>query len=213
MQYAGTVVALGDAPFRDAATLDATALSCVLVANDFREIKRTPGGSVLVVLCAEADDPALAAAAKVARIFRQMPLVVLPALPVNPGPQATARLERAARLTQACVVRPIEPATWSDAVRCFVEPLAVFGLIGVEPREIHQLISPRAALLHRSVADAVPQARDVLVTCRLRPNASLREVDDAARAVAGRAPKARLILAGPEVGLDDGPRVVAASLF
>src|SRR5438552_5375272 len=217
MQVVGTVVAFGAAPLRDAARLDATALSCEVLSDDFRVIKQAQGGSLLLLLCAEADDPALAAASKAARILRRRgggeALVVLPALPVNPGPQALARLERAARLTEACVVQPIGSASWSDAVRCFVEPLAVFGLVGVEPREIHGLVRPRAALLHENVAGVLPQARDVLVTCRLRRNASLREVDYAARAVAERAPKARLVIAGPEVGSDDGPRVLAASLL
>jgi len=216
MQVVGTVVAFGAAPLRDAARLDATALSCEVLSDDFRVIKQAQGGSLLLLLCAEADDPALAAASKAARILRRRgggePIVVLPGLPVNPGPQALARLERAARLTEACVVQPIG-SSWSDAVRCFVEPLAVFGLVGVEAHEIHGLVRPRAALLHENVAGVLPQARDVLVTCRLRPNASLREVDYAARAVAERAPKARLVIAGPEVGSDDGPRVLAASFL
>ena len=211
MQYAGTVVALGPAPARDAARLDLTALSCAFSGDDFREIKRTPAGSLLIVLCPEADDPSLAAATKVARIFRQTPLIALPPVPVDPGPRATERLQRAAQLTSGCIVQPIGPATWSDAVRCFVEPLAVYGLIGVEPREIHGLVKPRVALLHHGADRVVPQAREVLVTCRLLPNASLREVDDAARAVAERAPGARVVIAGPEV--DDGPRVLAASFL
>jgi hypothetical protein len=82
----------------------------------------------------------------------------------------------------------------------------------VDAREIHALVRPRAAVLHASL-DVLPEARDLLVSCRLRPSASLRELDEAARSAAERAPGAKLILAGPEVSPDDGPRVLAASLF
>ena len=54
------------------------------------------------------------------------------------------------------------------------------------------------------------RARDVLVSCRLRPNATLRELDAAATRVRS-ATNARLVLAGPEV--DDGPRALAAVFF
>ena len=217
MQVQGTIVAFGTAPLHDAARLDATALSCEIFSADFRQLKQAQAGSLLILLCAEADDPALAAATKAAQILRRRgggeSLLVLPPVPANPGPQAFARLERAARLSEACVVQPVSPATWADAVRCFVEPLAVYGLAGVDPREIHALVRPRAALLHHGV-DGIPrEARDLLVTCRLRPNASLRDLDDAARAAAERAPDAHLVLAGPEVGEGDGPRLVVASLF
>jgi hypothetical protein len=209
MQLAGTVVVFASG---GADGLDPTALSLDVLDCDFRRIKQAHAGSLLFVLCPDAHDPALAAAAKVARILRKTAIVALPPLEADPGPQATARLERAARLTQACVVQPVA-ATWADAVRCFVEPLAVFGLVGVDPREIHGLVRPRVALLHQSIDRVLPRAREVLVTCRLRPNASLREVDDAARAVAERAPQARLVLAGPEVGDDAGPRLLAASFL
>src|SRR2546430_16263747 len=116
MQVVGTVVAFGAGPLRDAARLDATALSCEVLSDDFRVIKQAQGGSLLLLLCAEADDPALAAASKAARILRRRgggePIVVPPGLRVNPGPQALARLERAARLTEACVVPPVA-ASWS----------------------------------------------------------------------------------------------------
>lgn len=207
MQLAGTVVAFVP---RGADGLDPTALSLEILDGDFRGIKRAHAGSLLFVLCPGAEDPSLAAATKVARILRKTAIVVLPPLEADPGPKAAARLERAAALTQACVVQPVA-ATWADAVRCFVEPVAVYGLVGVEPREIHGLVRPRVALLHRGVDRVLPHATEVLVTCRLRPSSSLREVDDAARAVAERAPKARTIIAGPEV--DDGPRVLATSFF
>lgn len=215
MQVAGTVVAFGAAPLRDAARLDATALSCEIFSADFRALKQAQAGSLLLLLCGEAGDPSLAAAAKAARILRRRgggeALVVLPPAPANPGPQAMQRIERAARLCEACAVQPVGPATWADAVRCFVEPLAVFGLAGVNPREIHALVRPRAALLHHQIPRLAP--KELLVTCRLRPNASLRDLDDAARAAAENAPGARLVLAGPEVGDDGGPRLLAASLF
>jgi hypothetical protein len=213
MQPVGTVVAFGPAPMKDAEQLDATALACDVLEADFRRIKQAEAGSLLVLLCDASDDRALAAAAKAARILRKRgggeALLVLPPLPVSPGPQALARLQRAAELTEACALQPVG-ASWADAVRCFVEPLAVFGLVGVDPREIHALLRPRAALLHTSIAQVLPEARDVLVTCRLRP---LREVEEAARKVAELAPHAKLLLAGPEVTPDDGPRTLVASLL
>jgi len=215
MQPVATVVAFGARPVKDAASLDKTALACDVIEADFHRIKRAEAGSLLLLLllCDASDDPALAAATKAARILRARgggeALLVLPPRPANPGPQATERMKRAAALTSACVLQPVG-ASWTDAVRCFVEPLAVFGLVGVDPRDIHALVRPRAALLHSSVEQVLPQARDVLVTCRLRP---LREVEEAARKVAELAPHARLILAGPEVAPDDGPRTLVASLL
>ncbi len=218
MQPVGTVVAFGAGPRRTAALLDATALACeVLDGSDFPRIKQAEGGSLLFLLLDDTGDPSLAAAVKAIRILRKRgggeAIVVPPALDANPGPHALARLQRAAVLSQACVVQPVAASSWADAVRCFVEPLAIFGLVGVEPREIHALVrQPRVSLLHDRVSEALPEARDLLVTCRLRPNASLREVDDAARAAMERAPRAKLLLAGPEVP-DDGPRTLVASLL
>jgi hypothetical protein len=216
MRPLGTVVAMGGAPLRDVATLDATALACEIFAADFRALKQAEAGALVLLLCEAAEDPALAAATKAARILRQRgggeTLLVLPPLPADPGPLALARVERAAAMTFACALQPVG-TSWADAVRCFVEPLAVFGLAGVEPREIPELLRPRAALLHPSVTRVLPQAREVLVTCRLRPSSSLRELDEAARTVAELAPQARLVLAGPEVGSDEGPRVLVASLL
>jgi hypothetical protein len=107
-------------------------------------------------------------------------------------------------------------ASWADAVRCFVEPLAVFGLVGVEGAEVHRLLRPRSALLHlwddEELDRSLRDARDVMVTCRLRPNASLREVDAAARRVRS-ATEAPLLLAGPEVAADSGPSAIAAVLL
>jgi len=209
-----TVVWFGREAGRQVAALDATALDCDLREADFRALKQAQPGS-LALLLAEADgDPALAAAAKAARILRKRgggeAVVVLPPAPANPGPQALARLRRAAELTSACAILPVR-ASWADAVRCAVEPLAVFGLVGVDPREIHALFArPRAALLHTSAAEVVPEARDVLVSCRLRP---LREVEEAARAVRDKAPTARLVLANPETPPDDGPHTLALSLL
>jgi cell division GTPase FtsZ len=111
------------------------------------------------------------------------------------------------------MVQPIGRASWADAVRCFLEPLSVFGLIGVDPREVHGLVRPRSALLHLWddpwLDTSLREAREVLVSCRLRPTATLREIDEAATRVR-RATEARLVLAGPEVGADEGPRAVAA---
>ena len=218
MQPVATVVALGKGPARAAGQLDATALSCdVLLSGDdlFARIKRAEGGSLLLLLVEEADDAALAGAAKARRILQRRgggeAIVTLPSIPALPGPQARDRLQRAARLTGACVVQPIEQASWSDAVRCFVEPLAIYGLIGVNPREIHALVRPRVALLHRwesgSLDRSLVDAAEVLVSCRLRPSATLREVDAAATRVRS-ATSARLVLAGPEV--DRGPRALTA---
>ena len=223
MQPVGTVVAFGAAPTKDAARIDASVLSSTFLPAGrdlFRRIKQTDGGSLLLLLAAADDDPALAAAFKALRILRRRgggdAAVILPPLAAVPGPQARARLERAATLTGACVVQPVGRASWSDAMRCFLEPLAVFGLIGVDPREIHQLLRPRVALLHvwddGSLDLSLREARDVLVSCRLRPSATLREVDEAASRVRA-ATEARLVLAGPEVSADEGPRAIAAVFF
>src|SRR5207248_18452 len=132
----------------------------------------------------DAANPALAAATTAIGSLRRRgggeAVVVLPPVPADLGPLATQRLERAAELTGACVLQPVETG-WADAVRCLVEPLAIFGLVGVEPREIRSLLRPRAALLHASPARIRADARDVLLTCRLRPDATLRDVDEAAR--------------------------------
>jgi hypothetical protein len=218
MQPVGTVVPLGATPAKAAAQLDATALACDVLPFDqdlFRRIKRADGGSLLLLLADAADDPALAAATKAAGILRRRgggeAVVVLPPVPAIPGPQAQARLERAAELTGACVVQPVAHASWNDAVRCFVEPLAIFGLVGVDPREIHGLLRRRTARLHlwedHSLDSSLRDAREVLVSCRLRPSATLRDVDAAAKRVKS-ATEARLVLAGPEV--DEGPAALAA---
>jgi len=220
MQPLCTVVALGAAPARAAARFDAAACACDLLPfgeDLFARIKHAEAGSMVLLLTDESDDPALAGAAKAARILERRgggeAVVVLPSVPALPGPQARARLERAATLSRCCVVQPVGPASWADAVRCFVEPLAVFGLVGIDPREIHGLLRPRTVLLHLwqddSLDRALPDAREVLVTCRLRPSATLREVEEAARRVR-ESTEARLVLAGPEVARDEGPRAIAA---
>jgi hypothetical protein len=215
MQPLGTVVALGRAPTRDASRLDPTAWACDLLPfgeDLFARIKRAEAGSMVLLLADASDDPALAGAAKAARILERRgggeAVIVLPPVPALPGPQARARLDRAASLSKCCVVQPVASASWADAVRCFIEPLAVFGLVGIDPREIHGLLRPRAALLHlwqdRSLDRALRDAREVLVTCRL-----LREVEEAARRVRAST-EARLVIAGPEVSRDDGPPAIAA---
>ncbi|HEY5676478.1 MAG TPA: hypothetical protein VIR81_06835 [Myxococcales bacterium] len=220
MQPVGTVVAFGAAPTRAAARLDMASLACDLVPADaslFPRIKQLRGGALLLLLAASEDDPALAAAAKAARILRQRgggpAVLVLPPAPALPGPQARSRLSRAAALTDCCALRPVGSAGWEDAVRCLAEPLSVFGLVGVERREILDLLAPRPALLHlwddESLDRSLREARDVLVTCRLRPNAALAEVDAAQKRVCA-VTSARLVLAGPEVQDDDGPRAIAA---
>jgi len=216
MQPLGTVVAFGAGPIGALARLDATALACDLLEADFRRLKQAEAGSLLLVLLADAGNPALAAATKAIRILRMRgggeAVVVVPPVPADPGPLATQRIERAAELTGACVLQPIDTG-WADAVRCLVEPLAIFGLVGVEPREIRSLLRPRVALLHASPARVLSGARDVLLTCRLRPDATLRDVDEAARQARELAPSARLVIAGPEVSADEGARVLAASFL
>jgi hypothetical protein len=220
MQPVGTVVAFGAAPTRAAARLDLPSLACDLVpwgADLFPRLKRLRAGALLFLLAASEDDPALAEAAKAARILRKRGggagVLVLPPAPALPGPESRARLSRAATLTQCCAVRPVAAASWEDAVRCLAEPLSVFGLVGVERREILDLLQVRGVLLHLwedvSLDLSLRDARDVLVTCRLRPNAALAEVDAAQKRVRA-ATCARLVLAGPEVPDDDGPRGVAA---
>jgi hypothetical protein len=220
MQPVATIVAFGRTPSRAAEQLDATALaSDVLLDGDdlFSRIKRAEAGSLSLLLMESTDDPALAAATKAASILRRRgggeAAVVLPSLPARPGPRARARLERAAQETGACVMQPIHAASWNDAVRCIVEPLAVFGLIGVDPREIHGLLRTRVALLHvwddDSLDGSLRHAQEVLVSCRLRPSATLREVDARVARVRS-ATSVRLVLAGPEVPRDEGPEAIAA---
>jgi hypothetical protein len=220
MQPVGTVVAFGTAPTRAAARLDMASLSCDFVPGDaqlFPRIKQLHGGSLLLLLAASEDDPALAAASKAAGILRKRgggaSVLVLPPTPALPGPEARSRLSRAAALTGCCALRPVGAASWEDAVRCLAEPLSVFGLVGVERREILDLLQPRGGLLHlwndESLDVSLRDARDVLVTCRLRPSAALADVDAAQRRVRAIT-AARLVLAGPEVPDDDGPRAIAA---
>jgi hypothetical protein len=220
MQPVATLVAFGRESAAAVAALDATALACDLLGPGddlFPQIKRREAGSILLLLVDSPDDPALAGAAKAVSILQRRgggeAAVVLPSVPALPGPQARERLERASRLVGACVVQPVGQVDWADAVRCLIEPLAVFGLIGVDPREIHGLLRPRVALLQRwedrSLETSMAEAHDVLVSCRLRPTATLREVDAAANRVRA-ATQARLVLAGPEVPRDEGPRVLAA---
>jgi hypothetical protein len=220
MQPVATVVAFGRHSSQAAARLDATALaSDVLLCGDdlFRRLKRAEAGSLLLLLVESADDPSLAGATKAARILKRRgggdAAVVLPAIPAIPGPRARQRLERAAQQVGMCLIQPVGDASWTDAVRCLVEPLAIFGLIGVDPREVHGLLRTRVALIHvwddDSLEESLRGAREVLVSCRLRPTATLREVDARVarvRSVTG----ARLVLAGPEVSRDDGPDAIAA---
>jgi len=220
MQPVASVVALGEGSSQALAQLDATALACdVLPYGDdlFRRLKRAEAGSLLILLAENGHEPALAAAVKAASILRRRgggeAAVVLPSVPALPGPRARHRLERAAQQIGACLMQPVGAASWIDAVRCIVEPLAVFGLIGVDPREIHGLLRTRLALLHlwddASLDGSLQDARDVLVSCRLRPTATLREVDAAATRVRA-ATAVRLVLAGPEVPRDEGPDAIAA---
>jgi hypothetical protein len=221
------VVAFGPASAQAAAQLDATALSCEVLGPGedlFRRIKQAEPGSLLLLLADDAGDPALAGATKAARILRRRgggeALVVLPSAEANPGPKARERLRRAAELTEACVVQPVRSA-WADAVRCFLEPLSVFGLVGVEPGEVHRLArSGSFALLHTrqhglEEALGIPGVREVLLSCRLRPNATLREVDGpTARLRELAAKETRLVIAGPEVpASDEGPGSIAAVFF
>jgi hypothetical protein len=227
MKPAGTVVAFGHAAALAAAELDATALACEVLGPGedlFRRIKQAEPGSLLLVLVEDAGDPGLAAAAKAARILRRRgggeALIVLPAAEANPGPDARERLRWAAEQTAACVVQPVR-SSWADAVRCFLEPLSVFGLVGVDAGEVHKLARAGSfALLHTrqetlEEALGLPGIREVLLSCRLRPNATLREVDEPAARLREMAPKdAHLVFAGPEVSAaDEGPRSVAAVLF
>jgi hypothetical protein len=221
MQPVGTLVAFGATPAAAIAPLDATALACEVLAPGedlFARIKEVgEAGSILLLLADSANDPALAGAAKARKILQRRgggdAAVVLPAVPALPGPQARARLDRAARLTGACVIQPVGHASWADAVRILIEPLAIFGLVGVDPREIHGLLGERAALLQRwddpSLDESMRTAKDVLVSCRLRPTSTLAEVDAAANRVRA-ATRTRLVLAGPELSRDDGPRALAA---
>jgi len=220
MQPVASVVALGRASSHALAQLDATALACdVLPHGDdlFRRVKNAEAGSLIIVLAENGHEPALAAAVKAVSILQRRgggeAAVVLPSIPAVPGPRARQRLERAAQQIGTCLMQPVGAASWIDAVRCIVEPLAVFGLIGVDPREIHGLLRTRLALLHlwddACLDSSLQDARDVLVSYRLRPSATLHEVDAAANRVRA-VTAARLVLAGPEVPRDEGPDAIAA---
>src|SRR6266852_5472432 len=58
MRPLGTVVAFGEAPMRDVAILDATALACEILPADFRALKEAEAGALLLLLCEAADAPA-----------------------------------------------------------------------------------------------------------------------------------------------------------
>src|SRR2546428_13232051 len=103
MQPLCTVVAFGAAPTNAAARLDAAAGACGLLPfgeDLFARIKRAEAGSMVLLLADESDDPALAGAAKAARILERRgggeagrgP----PSRPARPGPPAPARLGPAA---------------------------------------------------------------------------------------------------------------------
>jgi hypothetical protein len=220
MQPVASVVAFGDASSQALTQLDAQALACDMLPDGddlFRRLKRAEAGSLLILLAEHDHEPALASALKAATILKRRgggeAVVVLPSVPALPGPRARQRLEHGARQVGTCLMRPVGEASWTDAVRCIVEPLAVFGLIGIDPREIHGLLRTRVALLHLwddgCLDTSLRNARDVLVSCRLRPSATLREVDAAATRVRSVTP-ARLVLAGPEVPRDEGPDAIAA---
>src|SRR5206468_3973436 len=125
MRPVATVVAFGAGPRRAARALDATALA-VEIVEDFPTIKRTVAGSLAIVLIDDAGDADFAAACKAAGILKHRgggeAIVVPPALEADPGPRAIERLQRTAGLTRACVMQPVR-ASWTDAVRCLVEPL------------------------------------------------------------------------------------------
>src|SRR3989440_6935489 len=110
MQPLCTVVALGAAPARAAARLDAAACACDLLPfgeDLFARIKHAEAGSMVLLLTDESDDPALAGAAKAARILERRgggeAVVVLPSLPPPPGPPAPAPVGPAATLNRGCV--------------------------------------------------------------------------------------------------------------
>jgi len=220
MQPVATLVAFGRASSRALAQLDATALaSDVLLSGEdlFRRVKRAEAGSLLLLLAENAHEPALAGAVKAASILKQRgggeAVLVLPSVPALPGPRARQRLEETARQAGMCLMQPVGAASWTDAVRCIVEPLAVFGLVGIDPREIHGLLRTRLALVQvwddGALDSALMDAREVLVSCRLRPSATLREVDAVATRVRAIT-AARLVLTGPEVTRDEGPEAIAA---
>src|SRR2546426_2433548 len=74
MQPLCTVVAFGAAPTNAAARLDAAAGACDLLPfgeDLFARIKRAEAGSMVLLLADESDDPALAGAAKAARILER----------------------------------------------------------------------------------------------------------------------------------------------
>src|SRR2546427_5346362 len=125
MQPLCTVVAFGAAPTNAAARLDAAAGACDLLPfgeDLFARIKRAEAGSMVLLLADESDDPALAGAAKAARILERRgggeAVGRLPSLPALPGPRARARVGRAAAPGKGCGVQRVGAASWVDAGRC-----------------------------------------------------------------------------------------------
>lgn len=214
MQPLASVVALGAAPARAARSLDATALGAqVLLPGEdlFRQLKQAEAGAFVLVFADGADDAALAHARKAAQLLRQRgggdALVVLPPLPASPGPQARDRLRSAAARLQAAVVQPVEPAGWAHAAACFLEPLAIYGLVGITRDEVRHFAQPGSVSLLHAWSGALPEALQrelrqsagALISRRLGPAATLRELNDLACALSESLPRgARLVLACPE---------------
>jgi hypothetical protein len=228
MRPAATITCFGPVAAGAVSRLDATALSCDVLPGGpalWAQLKERNAGSYACVLLDEETAASLAAAVEATRILRRRgsvaSIISLPPCRLDSLPPALLRLRSLAAQIGACVVQPAAPASPADVVRCFVEPLAVFGLIGVDPAEFDRLLAaPAAATVHRwehpapmppPLAEALRRSSGAILSCRLRPQSTLLEVDDvAARAAREQPPGASFILAGPEVGIDDGPAAVAA---
>lgn len=221
MRPVATVAALGPLAARSAATLDPGALAAdVITMGDgfWSALKLAAAGSFVLVLLDQADDAGLAAASEAAKILRRLgsgPAIVVP-------PAGALDLPRLASALQLCVLQPAGDASQADVVRGFVEPLSIFGLVGIDRRDFLALAAPgRCGQVHlwqhpAPMPPALVQAlraplTDVLLSYRMRPAATLREVDDAARKVHALTP-ARLVFAGPELAADEGPRAIATLL-
>ena len=222
MRPVATVAALGPFSARAAATLDSIALASdvlVMSSSFWSTLKQRTAGSFALLLLDDAEDAALYAAGEAAKILRRLgsgrAVVVAPA--------GTLDLARIAAALQACVLQPADGASQADVVRGFVEPLSIFGLVGVKPRDFRALAAPgRCGRVYpwehpAPMSAALDEAlrgplREVLLSYRMRPAATLREVDDAARQVSARTP-ARLVFAGPELAADEGPRAIATLML
>ena len=221
MRPVATVVAFGPASAQAVAGLDTTALCSDIVLSGteiWTALKQRNAGSFLLLLAEGTDAASLAEACEAAKILGRLgggPAIVI----FPPGRVSHERLARVADSLRLCVLQPAGGATQADAVRGFVEPLSIFGLVGVDAGDFHALAAKgRCGEVHLWQPGALAQElraplAEVLLTYRMRPEARLDEIDAAASEINAQT-QARLVFAGPEVPAgDSGPRAIATLML